>query len=279
MRKVLSSYILTIISLSLVLFLLGLYLIVASQTNQITDSLKEKINIVIELQEEYDDKDRVGLLASLKSNEAVIETSVQFLSKEEAKKIMIGEDELVFMDDSLQNPFRDAIIINLKSSNYNADFLDHFSSSLRDENSVAEVFYQKDFFELVNSNLGKISTIFLVIGILMLLLAVSLIYNTVNLSLATDRQKIQTMELVGAERNYIQRPYLIRAFQMGFISFLVAILLLLLSTFLLLSNYAFLQNVVNYLYLTLIVVLLLVLGVFIPVLSTKRIVNSHLNQI
>lgn len=279
MRKVLSSYILTIISLSLVLFLLGLYLIVASQTNQITDSLKEKINIVIELQEEYSDSDREGLLTNLKNNEAVIESSIQFLGKEEAKKIMIGEDDLVFMDDSLQNPFRDAIIINLHSTNYNSNFLDQFSNNLRARKSVAEVFYQKDFFELVNSNLSKISTIFLVVGILMLLLAVSLIYNTVNLSLATDKQKIQTMELVGAERKYIERPYLLRAFKTGFISFSIALLLLLACTLLLLSNYEFLQNVVSYLSLSLIVILLLVLGVIIPVLSTKRIVNSHLNQI
>ena len=279
MRKVLSSYILTIISLSLVLFLLGLYLIVASQTNQITNTLKEKINIVIELYENYDDNDKKALLSSLGSNEAVIGSSIQLLTKEEAKQIMIGEDDLIFMDDSLQNPFRDAIVLNLRSDKYESDFLEQFSAVLKSEKIVADVFYQKDLFELINRNLSKVSITFLIIGILMLLLAVSLIYNTVNLSLTTDRQKIQTMELIGAERSYIRKPYLRRALQTGFISFFIAIVLLLAFGMLVYYNFDLIQNAINFYYLGAIIILLLFLGVFIPVLSTNNIVNSHLNRI
>jgi len=279
MRKVLSSYILTIISLSLVLFLLGLYLIVASQTNQITNTLKEKINIVIELYENYDDNDKKALLSSLGSNEAVIGSSIQLLTKEEAKQIMIGEDDLIFMDDSLQNPFRDAIVLNLRSDKYESDFLAQFSAVLKSEKIVADVFYQKDLFELINRNLSKVSITFLIIGILMLLLAVSLIYNTVNLSLTTDRQKIQTMELIGAERSYIRKPYLRRALQTGFISFFIAIVLLLAFGMLVYYNFDLIQNAINFYYLGAIIILLLFLGVIIPVLSTNNIVNSHLNRI
>jgi len=279
MRKVLSSYILTIISLSLVLFLLGLYLIVASQTNQITNTLKEKINIVIELYENYDDNDKKALLSSLGSNEAVIGSSIQLLTKEEAKQIMIGEDDLIFMDDSLQNPFRDAIVLNLRSDKYESDFLEQFSAVLKSEEIVADVFYQKDLFELINRNLSKVSITFLIIGILMLLLAVSLIYNTVNLSLTTDRQKIQTMELIGAERSYIRKPYLRRALQTGFISFFIAIVLLLAFGMLVYYNFDLIQNAINFYYLGAIIILLLFLGVIIPVLSTNNIVNSHLNRI
>ena len=279
MRKVLSSYILTIISLSLVLFLLGLYLVVTSQSNQITNSLKEKINIVIELNENYQEQDKVSLLSNLSANEAVLESSIQFLSKEEAKVLMVGDEDLIFMDDGLQNPFRDAIVVNLKSDKYESEFLEEFSDVIESEGIVSEVFYQEDLFQLINGNLKKVSLTFLIIGLLMLLLAVSLIYNTVNLSLSTDKQKIQTMELVGAERNYIKKPYLKSAFQTGFISFFVASLLLFGFVFLIFFNFEFLQNVVNYFYLILILILLLVLGVFIPILSTNRIVNNHLNKI
>lgn len=279
MRKVLSSYILTIISLSLVLFLLGLYLVVTSQSNQITNSLKEKINIVIELNENYQEQDKVSLLSNLSANEAVLESSIQFLSKEEAKILMVGDEDLIFMDDGLQNPFRDAIVVNLKSDKYESEFLEEFSDVIESEGIVSEVFYQEDLFQLINGNLKKVSLTFLIIGLLMLLLAVSLIYNTVNLSLSTDKQKIQTMELVGAERNYIKKPYLKSAFQTGFISFFVASLLLFGFVFLIFFNFEFLQNVVNYFYLILILILLLVLGVFIPILSTNRIVNNHLNKI
>ncbi len=279
MRKVLSSYILTIISLSLVLFLLGLYLVVTSQSNQITNSLKEKINIVIELNENYQEQDKVSLLSNLSANEAVLESSIQFLSKEEAKILMVGDEDLIFMDDGLQNPFRDAIVVNLKSDKYESEFLEEFSDVIESQGIVSEVFYQEDLFQLINGNLKKVSLTFLIIGLLMLLLAVSLIYNTVNLSLSTDKQKIQTMELVGAERNYIKKPYLKSAFQTGFISFFVASLLLFGFVFLIFFNFEFLQNVVNYFYLILILILLLVLGVFIPILSTNRIVNNHLNKI
>ena len=279
MRKVLSSYILTIISLSLVLFLLGLYMVVASQTNQITDSLKEKINIVVELYQQYDEQDKNNLLAKLKANEAVIGSSIQFLSKEQAKIMMVGDNDLVFMDDSLQNPFRDAIVLNLQSEKYEAEFLDEFSSVLKSQSIVGDVFYQKDLFELINKNLSKVSLTFLIVGIIMLLLAVSLIFNTVNLSLSTDKQKIQTMELVGAERNYIKKPYLKRAFQTGFISFLVAILLLISFTLLIYFNFTFVREAINFFYLAFVVLVLLVLGVVIPTFSTNKIVNNHLNKI
>jgi len=279
MRKVLSSYILTIISLSLVLFLLGLYLIVAGQTNQITKSLKEKINIVIELHDDYDEVRKTRLLSSLQANEAVIESSIQFLTKEEAKNIMVGDGEMILMDDSLQNPFRDAIVLNLRSDKYESVFLEDFTNVIRSDAIVAEVFYQEDLFELINENLSKVSLSFLVVGILMLLLAISLIYNTVNLSLTTDRQKIQTMELVGAERSYIRKPYLQRAFRSGFISFIVAIFLLSVFAVFIFLSFDFIRNSINYYYLALIVLLLLILGVFIPVVSTSRIVNNHLNKI
>lgn len=279
MRKVLSSYILTIISLSLVLFLLGLYLVITSQSGQILDSLKERINIVIELAEEYDEVDKTELLKSLNSNDAVLSSSIQFLTKEDAKTMMVGEDELIFMDDSLQNPFRDAVVVNLKSEKYELDFLEQFSSVLESQNTVSEVYYQEDLFQLVNSNLKKLSLVLLVVGVLMLLLAVSLIYNTVNLSLMSDKQKIQTMELVGAERNYIRKPYLWRALQIGFISYFLGVVLLFVFIFLIFFNFQFIQDSLNYLFLVLVILLLLLLGVGIPLLSTNNVVNRYLNKI
>lgn len=279
MRKVLSSYILTIISLSLVLFLLGLYLVITSQSGQILDSLKERINIVIELVEDYDDLAKTDIINSLKSNEAVLSSSIQFLTKEDAKLMMVGDDELIFMDDSLQNPFRDAIVVNLDSDNYELNFLEKFSSVLESQNIVSEVYYQEDLFQLVNSNLNKLSLILLIVGALMLLLAISLIYNTVNLSLMSDKQKIQTMELVGAERNYIRKPYLWRSLLIGFVSFILGAMLLLVFVFLIAFNFQFIQDSLNYLFLALVIFLLLILGVGIPIFSTNKIVNRHLNKI
>lgn len=279
MRKVLSSYILTIISLSLVLFLLGFYLLVSSQSSLITNKLKEKINIVIELVDNYSSEQKSQLLVSLNANESVLSESIDFLTKEDARQIMVGEDDLIFSDDSLQNPFRDAIVLNIKSEKYNPEFIELFSNTLESQAIVGEVYYQEDLFDLVNSNLKKVSLLLLVVGIMMLLLAMSLIYNTVNLSLLTDKQKIQTMELVGAERAYIKKPYLIKALQSGFLSFLIALLLLAGFLMLLVYNFEFLKDALNYLYLGLIILLLFVLGVLIPFIITNNFVIKHLNKI
>lgn len=279
MRKVLSNYLLTILSLSLVLFLLGLYLVLLTQSAQITDRLKENINIVVELIDTYPEENKSSLIDRLKSNEGVLKSSVQFLTKEDAKELMIGDEEFIFLDDSLQNPFRDAIVLNLKADNYNKEFIDNFSAVVESDQIVSEVYYQEDLFSLVNSNLRKFSWIILIIGVFMMLLAISLIYNTVNLSLMSDKQKIQTMELVGAERSYIKKPYIVNAIKIGIVSFSIAIILLLSFLGLLTLNFDFVSDAINYVYLGVIILLLLLISLFIPFISTNKFVISHLNKI
>jgi len=279
MRKIFSSNTLTILSLSLVLFLLGLYLVMLTQSSQISNRLKENINIVVELVDTYPSESKSVLIEHLTANEAVINSSVQFLTKEDAKDIMIGDEDLLFLDDSLQNPFRDAIILNLKAENYNKDYIDTFTEVVESEAIVSEVYYQEDLFSLVNANLRKFSLIVLIIGIFMMLLAVSLIYNTVNLSLLSDKQKIKTMELVGAERSYIKKPYTNQAIKTGLISFIIAMVLLLSFISLLILNFDIVKGAINYLYLGVILLVLLAISLLIPLISTNKFVISHLNKI
>ena len=279
MRKILSNYLLTILSLSLVLFLLGLYLVMLTQSSQITKRVKENINIVIELVDTYPEESKTSLVDRLKVNEGIISSSVQFLTKDDAKELMIGVEEFVFLDDSLQNPFRDAVVLNLKATNYNEEFLEDFSNVLEAEDIVSEVYYQEDLFSMVNSNLRKFSLIVLVIGVFMMLLAILLIYNTVNLSLLSDKQKIQTMELVGAERNYIKKPYIINAIKTGFISFTIAALLLVSFLALLIMNFETISTALNYFYIAAIFCVLLAISLLIPLISTNKFVISHLNKI
>lgn len=279
MSKVISNNILTILSLSLVLFLLGLYLLLLTQSSHITNRLKENINIVVELVEQPSETEKNQLNERLKSNEGVIASSVEFLTKEDAKQIMIGEDQVGFLDDSEQNPFRDAFIFNLHASNYNKDFIERFSEVLENEPIVNEVFYQEDLFSVVNSNLKKFSLIVLIVGVFMLLLAILLIYNTVNLSLLTDKQKIQTMELVGADRGYIKRPYIWSSIKMGLLSFGIAALLIIGFVSLVVLNFESIREIFNIFNLLAILLVILLISLLIPYLSTNKFVIRHLNKI
>lgn len=279
MRKILSNYFLTILSLSLVLFLLGLYLMMLTQSARITDQLKENINIVVELVEAYPENSKTELIQQLEANQGVLSNSVQFLTKEDAKEIMIGDEEFIFLDDSLQNPFRDAIVLNLKADNYNKEYIENFSVVVESEDIVSEVYYQEDLFSVVSNNLRKFSWIVLVIGVFMMLLAILLIYNTVNLSLMGDKQKIQTMELVGAERSYIKKPYIISSIKTGLISFSIAACLLIAVLSFMALNFQFMSAAINYGYLIGIFGLLLLISLLIPFISTNKFVISHLNKI
>lgn len=225
------NYFYAILSVSLVLFLLGLFGLIAIQANRLVTLFKERINVLAELQDgtETDAIDR--LKTRLENSYFVKPNSVAFISREEAAKDMaesFGED---FLKLDLPNPFYDVITFNLQAEYVQTDSLRRIRRRLEQEPAITGVYYQETLVEEIGGNISRIGLISLVAGLFFIVVAVTLIHNTIRLALYANRFIIRNMELVGASWEFISRPYLLRSLRHGLLSAAIAIgaLILLLS--------------------------------------------------
>ena len=208
-RRLRSSYITSIISISLVLFLLGLIGILLINAKRLSDHVKENIGFTIILNENVKEVDILRLQKSLDAQEYV--KSTEYISKEEAASELteeLGEDFIEFLG---YNPLGATIDVRFYAGYANPDSISFIEGQINSFEEVKEVFYQKSLLHLVNENIRKISFIILLFSALLFLIAVALINNTIRLSVYSRRFLINTMKLVGATRTFIRRPFLYRS--------------------------------------------------------------------
>lgn len=208
-RRLRSSYVTSIISISLVLFLLGLLGMLVLNAKRLSDYVKENIGFSVILEENVKEVDVILLQKSLDASEFV--KSTKYITKEEAAEELkqeLGEDFIEFLG---FNPLLASIEVNLYANYANQDSIDLIEEDLQQYEQIKEVFYQKSLVSLVNENIRKISLIILVFSGLLLLVAITLINSTIRLSVYSKRFIINTMQLVGATRGFIRRPFLYRS--------------------------------------------------------------------
>ncbi len=218
------NYVYTIFSVSLVLTLLGLFGLWLLQATHLSKTLKENIDVLVELKEEVPQLERENLAARLGVYPFVRPGSVRFRSKEAALEEMGDEvnRDLVALD--LPNPFRDMLIFNVTEAQMQTDSLAAIAALIeQEEASVSEVVYQEQLVDGLIANAKRLAYIFLVLAALLVLIVVVLIHNTVRLSLYANRFLIKTQQLVGADWSFITRPYLRAAFWQGLLSGLLAV--------------------------------------------------------
>ncbi len=208
-RRLRSSYVTSIISISLVLFLLGLLGMLVLNAKRLSDYVKENIGFSVILEENVKEVDVILLQKSLDASEFV--KSTKYITKEEAAEELkqeLGEDFIEFLG---FNPLLASIEVHLYADYANQDSIDLIEEDLQQYEQIKEVFYQKSLVSLVNENIRKISLIILVFSGLLLLVAITLINSTIRLSVYSKRFIINTMQLVGATRGFIRRPFLYRS--------------------------------------------------------------------
>ena len=208
-RRLRSSYVTSIISISLVLFLLGLLGMLVLNAKRLSDYVKENIGFSVILEENVKEVDVILLQKSLDASEYV--KSTKYITKEEAAEELkqeLGEDFIEFLG---FNPLLASIEVHLYADYANQDSIDLIEEDLQQYEQIKEVFYQKSLVSLVNENIRKISLIILVFSGLLLLVAITLINSTIRLSVYSKRFIINTMQLVGATRGFIRRPFLYRS--------------------------------------------------------------------
>lgn len=220
-RRLRSSYISVIISIALVLFLVGLLGLIVLKTNSITKHFKEKIAITVFLNDNVKESDLEILKAELEKAEYT--KSVVYISKEEAAKKYsedIGENFLEFLG---ENPLKNAIDISLKSDFVTPEKMAEIEQNLAIRSIVAEVSYDKPLIELLSKNINRLSIWMLSFSALFTLIAVVLINNSIRLSIYSKRFTIKTMQMVGATKGFIRKPFIIKSVQLGVIGGIVAI--------------------------------------------------------
>lgn len=223
-RRLKSSYISTVVSITLVLFVLGLLGLIILQTQKLSEQLRQSIQVSIFLDENAQDRQITRLRSQLNAMPEVNETT--YITREEAAESLmkeLGEDFISFLG---YNPLSALIQVSLKASYTSPDSMAVFETKVRRHEIVSDVDYQKSLVHLINDNLKRIGAGLLAFSMLLLIIAFALINNTIRLSVFSKRFLIKSMQLVGATQSFIRKPFIIKGIMQGIISALVSIMLL-----------------------------------------------------
>jgi len=223
-RRLRSSYFTSGISISLLLLLLGIIGLLLLITDQLSNYVKENIHFKVILEEKLPEVEIYRIQKSLDAREYVKETN--YVTKEEAAVKLqkdLGED---FIETLGYNPLLPTIEVKFYASYANNDSIPIIENDLKQFNGIKEVYYEKNLIQALNENVSKITLYILVFSIFLFLIALTLINNTIRLSVYSKRFIIRTMQLVGATHSFIRKPFLYKSAIQGFLSALFSISLL-----------------------------------------------------
>jgi len=221
-RRLISSYFSVVISISLVLFLLGLLGLLVLNTKKVADHFKEQIALTIYLKDTAKDVEIQQLKKSLALAEYT-KTS-NFISKEQAAEEHskeIGEDFMEFLG---YNPLQNSIDVYMKADYVSPKQIDTIATDLRSKNFVDEVVYDKPLITLLNDNVKKITFWVLVVSGIFTFIAVLLINSSIRLAVYSKRFIIKTMQMVGATKSFIRSPFIWQSVKLGFIGAILALI-------------------------------------------------------
>jgi len=221
-RRLISSYFSVVISIALVLFLLGSMGLLVLNAKSVSDNFKEQVILTIYLEDSSKDVEIKQLEKSLAFSDYVKQT--EFISKESAADFMKLEYGEGFLDDIGYNPLKNSIQVNLKADYVTARRLDSISESTLKKNFVEDIKYDKDLVSLMNSNVKRLSLWILIISGIFTAIAVLLINSSIRLAVYSKRFSIKTMQMVGATKKFIRRPFIWRSIRLGIIGSLMAII-------------------------------------------------------
>ena len=275
-RRILSSSASVVISLSLVLFVVGLLGLVLINAQRLSNYVKENIGFTIMLKEGVNEMEIINFQKILDA--ADFAKSSTFVSKEQATKDLqndLGEDFVSFLGYS---PLLSSIDVKLNASYANTDSLAVIKTELNDYPVVHTIFYQENLIDKLNSNVNRLSFFLLSFCLLLFVIAFALINNTIRLSVYSKRFLIRTMRLVGATNSFIQKPFLVKGIYQGIYSSIFAIFMLIGSIQLIQSETASMLNITDLKIIGFIFILIFIFGFFLSWISTFFAVRKFIKQ-
>lgn len=273
-KKTKAIYISTIFSIALVLLMLGLLGLILVHAKNLSNYVKENIVLNVIVDEGAKEADVLAFQKELNANAAIKQT--QYVNKELAARNLtqdLGEDFVNFLG---YNPLLSTVDIYLKADYANNKSIDALKAQIQKNTVVKEVVYQSSLIDMVNKNINTISLVILAFAIILLIIAVALINNTIRLAIYSQRFLIKSMQLVGATKNFIRKPFLLYAGLHGLIAALIAIIILMGALFFAQKEVPEIIILRNYTEFGIVLLGLIAVGLFITSISTWFAVSKYL---
>lgn len=273
-RKLQSSYLTTIVSITLVLFMLGLLGLILLNSKKLGDHVRENIGFSIIMNQGVKEARIMELKKNLDASDFVKYT--EYITPEEAAEELqeeLGEDFIGFLG---FNPLLPSIDLRLNAQYANIDSLKVIESHLLENADIKEVYYQESLVEMINKNVRRISFFIIVFSFLLLIIAIALINNTIRLSVYSKRFLIRSMQLVGATKSFIRMPFILTGILHGLLAALLASSALVGILYFLLQQIPELVNINDFKLIAVLFAFVVLTGVLITWLSNLSAVNKYL---
>jgi cell division transport system permease protein len=270
------SYFMSILGVTLVLFLLGIIGWLVINANKLGDYFKENVEVRAHLRGNVNAKDSLALIQFIASRPYVKEYT--FVTKEMAKQQYLKDGNQDWTGVLDENPLPNSINFKLKNQYVQSDTLANVEKEILQNPLVSDIQYPKELVSNLNSNIRRISVILLALAVILGIVVIILIDNTIRLAMFSNRFLIKTMQMVGATRGFIAKPLNIRAIINGAISAVIAIVLvygLVLVAENFLPELSALHDTKT---LVLLFLLLVIIGICITLFSTYRSVRKYLRM-
>jgi len=264
-RRLFTSYISIIVIMSIVLFLFGFFGVFFISSNSLANSFKENFSVSVFLKEDVKKIEIIQLQNELLMSNYI--EKLKYISKEDAIVMMKEEYGQDFIKELGFNPLVNSIDFNLKSQYAESKLLDSISQIINEKKYVDEIIYDKNLLNLINDNIKKI-TFWIVPSIAIFLIITFLIINSsIRLSIYSNRQLIKTMQLVGATKKFIRRPFIRTNIMLSLISSFIALVLIVLIIYNINLNISLLENL-DFSAILLLFLFIIILGFLISYIST-----------
>ena len=271
-KRLVHSYLSSIISISLVLLLIGVFGVLAINAGSVQNYFRENVKISAILKENVSEQQAIRLQHELDNLPAV--KCTHYISKEEGTRQMqqlLGDDFLNAFD---SNPIPISIELSLNGEYFNPDSLKVFAASIIKNGSIEEIAYQESLIQMLNNNMERIAYFFMIFIGLLMFVSFVLINNTVRLNVYSKRFSIYTMRLVGAKRSFIRAPFLVKAVFQGMFSGLLAALALVGILYLVRNEFEQMFTILNMELIAAVLAGLVLLGALICLVCTFFVVNK-----
>lgn len=264
------------LSVSLVLFILGIMAMLGILANNLSVYVRENIGFSIVLKDTATENNVAQLQASLANAEYV--KAAQYISKEEAlKEVMLelGEnpEEIVGV-----NPMQASIEVRLKADYTHPDSIMDIDHKLSKYSYVEDIYFQKDLIQSVNDNMRTIGFILFALALVLMIISYVLISNTIRLTAYSRRFIIYTMKLVGATPGFIRRPFILSNILCGIIAAVIAIILLTCCISYIVSEFDNFYTLVDTRMMLIVYGIVMLLGILLTAVSSFFAVNRYIGM-
>ena len=276
-RRMAGSYFMSLMSIALVLFLLGVFALLMLHAQKLSNHLKENIGFEVVMNSNVKEDKILQLQKELDAMPAV--KSTEYITKEEAIRRLsedLGEDFLQWLGNE-ENPLLPSIDVRFKADYANNDSIAAIQAQLLKNTNVKEIYYQKSLVGLINQNVNRIGLALMVASLVLLIIAITLIRNTIRLSIYSKRFLVRSMQLVGATPAYIRRPFIRSGILQGFFGALLADAFLALLLYGLTKRVPELIFVQDYKIIIGIFVGIIILGMLLGGISTRLALRKYLH--